>query len=65
MDRDKPTVLYVDDLPMNLKLFEATFRDDYDLILSKSPEEVLGILEEREVQVLVSDQRMPKMMGGN
>ncbi len=63
MDQNKPTVLYVDDLPMNLKLFEATFRDDYDLILSDSPEEVLKILEEKEVQVLVSDQRMPKMMG--
>jgi len=29
MTQEKPTVLYVDDLPMNLKLFEATFDKDY------------------------------------
>jgi K+-sensing histidine kinase KdpD len=60
---DKPTVLYVDDLPLNLKLFEATFRNDYNLILTEYPSEVLKILEEREVQVVVSDQRMPGMTG--
>ncbi len=63
MVRDKPTVLYVDDLPMNLKLFEATFRNDYNLILTEFPSEVLKILEEHEVQVLISDQRMPGMVG--
>ena len=63
MVRDKPTVLYVDDLPMNLKLFEATFRNDYNLILTEFPSEVLKILEEQEVQVLISDQRMPGMVG--
>jgi two-component system sensor histidine kinase/response regulator len=63
MEQDKPTVLYVDDLPMNLKLFEATFRKDYDIILTESPLEALKILEEKEIQVLVSDQRMPEMSG--
>jgi signal transduction histidine kinase len=63
MAQDKPTVLYVDDLPMNLKLFEAAFRKDYDIILTESPKEALKVLEEKEVQVLVSDQRMPEMIG--
>jgi two-component system sensor histidine kinase/response regulator len=63
MAQDKPTVLYVDDLPMNLKLFEATFRNDYDLILTESPGEALKIIQEKEIQVLVSDQRMPEMSG--
>ena len=63
MIRNKPTVLYVDDVPMNLKLFEATFRKDYDIILTEFQADVLKILEEREVQVLVSDQRMPEMTG--
>ncbi len=63
MAQDKPTVLYVDDLPINLKLFEATFKGDYDLILTESPKEVLEILKEKEIQVLVSDQRMPEMTG--
>lgn len=63
MNKDKPTVLYVDDQSINLKLFEATFKNDFDLILTQYPEEVLQILEEKEVEVLVSDQRMPGMMG--
>lgn len=63
MVQDKPTVLYVDDLPMNLKLFEATFRNDYNLILTEFPTEVLKILEEHEVQIIISDQRMPVMSG--
>ena len=63
MAQDKPTVLYVDDLPVNLTLFEATFRNDFDLILTEYPKEVLNILEEKEVQVLVSDQRMPEITG--
>lgn len=63
MALEKPTVLYVDDVPMNLKLFEATFRNDFDLILTEYPKEVLNILKEKEVQVLVSDQRMPEMTG--
>ncbi len=63
MASEKPTVLYVDDVPMNLKLFEATFRNDFDLILTEYPKEVLNILKEKDVQVLVSDQRMPEMTG--
>lgn len=63
MTQEKPTVLYVDDMRINLHLFEATFSDDYDLILTEYPEEVLKILEEREVQVIISDQRMPIMTG--
>ncbi len=63
MAQDKPTVLYVDDVPINLKLFEATFSNDFNLILTEYPKEVLKILEEKEVQVLISDQRMPEMTG--
>jgi signal transduction histidine kinase len=63
MAQDKPTVLYVDDVSMNLKLFEATFRKDYEVILTESTAEALEILKQKEVQVLVSDQRMPDMSG--
>jgi len=63
MDQDKPVVLYVDDTKVNLILFKETFKNDYELILSETPEEALKILEERDVQVVVSDQRMPNMLG--
>jgi len=48
---------------MNLKLFEATFRNDFNILLTESPKEALEILEKNEIQVLVSDQRMPEMIG--
>ena len=63
MAQEKPTVLYVDDVLVNRELFKATFSNDFNLILTEDPKEVLKILEEKEVQVLVSDQRMPEMTG--
>ena len=63
MAQDKPVVLYVDDTQVNLVLFKETFKKDYDIILTAFPEEALKILKEKEIQVIVSDQRMPKMTG--
>jgi signal transduction histidine kinase len=57
------TVLYVDDLQTNLVLFQATFENDYNVILAKSVEEALEIMKTQEIQVLVTDQRMPDMSG--
>ncbi|MBL7112513.1 MAG: response regulator, partial [Bacteroidales bacterium] len=56
-------VLYVDDLQTNLILFQATFEKDYNIILADSPQKALEILREQEIQVLVTDQRMPEMTG--
>ena len=63
MDQDKPVVLYVDDVPVNLMLFKETFKKDFDITLTEFPKEALKILEEKEIQVVVSDQRMPEMTG--
>lgn len=63
MTQDKPVVLYVDDSNVNLILFKETFKKDFEIILTEYPEEALKILEEKEIQVLVSDQRMPEMSG--
>jgi signal transduction histidine kinase len=56
-------VLYVDDLQTNLILFQATFEHDYNIILADSAAKALEILKEQEIQVLVTDQRMPDMTG--
>lgn len=58
-----PSVLYVDDLQTNLILFQASFERDYNIILAESATEALDILKEQEIQVLVTDQRMPGMTG--
>lgn len=63
MNQDKPSLLYVDDTKVNLMLFQEVFKKDYDLVLTEFPEEALRILEEQEIQVIVTDQRMPDMTG--
>jgi len=60
---NKPNVLYVDDLQTNLILFEATFENDFNIVLASTAAKALEILKEKEVQVLVTDQRMPEMTG--
>jgi signal transduction histidine kinase len=57
------SVLYVDDLQTNLILFQATFEHDYHIILAESAAKALEIMKEQEIQVLVTDQRMPDMTG--
>lgn len=56
-------VLYIDDEPHNLTAFNATFRREYNIFLAESAEEGKKILEEKEMHVILSDQRMPKTTG--
>ena len=63
MSENKPAVLYVDDVPVNLVLFKETFKHDFDITLTEYPEEAIKIIEEKEIQVIISDQRMPGMTG--
>ncbi len=57
------TVLYVDDDKANLIVLRATCADEFDVVTSLSGKEALEILEQREVAVLLADQRMPGMTG--
>jgi len=63
MPENKPSVLYVDDVPVNLVLFRETFKRDFDITLTEFPKEALKIIAEKEIQVIISDQRMPEMTG--
>jgi signal transduction histidine kinase len=62
---DSPAILYVDDEPINLRVFEANFRSSFKIIASQSPTEALAILGNRahEIGILISDQRMPELTG--
>ncbi len=62
---EMPAVLYVDDEPNNLRVFDANFSDRFKIILSHSPTEALGIVANRghEIGILISDQRMPELTG--
>jgi putative nucleotidyltransferase with HDIG domain len=56
-------IMVVDDEPANLRLLERLFRRDYQVITASSGEEALRLLEQQEVALLITDQRMPGMTG--
>lgn len=61
---NKPTILYVDDEPTNLMLFEALLEDDYTVLTAMSGAHGLEIINERnDIQVVFSDMKMPGMNG--
>src|SRR3972149_12191770 len=63
MERKKPTILYVDDERHNLEAFSAAFRQYYNILTSISGAEAVEILKKNEVDVIITDQRMPEMTG--
>lgn len=63
MEHREFPVLYVDDEPDNLRIFELTFRRDFTVLTASSAEEGLRVLNENPVAVVLSDQRMPGVTG--
>ena len=60
----RDTVLLVDDEPQVLVALEDLLSDDFVVLKTQSPEEALNVAEvERDIAVVVTDQRMPKMNG--
>ncbi len=56
-------ILYVDDEIDNLIVFRATLRDEFEVLTAASAQEALEILGQRQISVLLTDQRMPAMTG--
>jgi response regulator RpfG family c-di-GMP phosphodiesterase len=64
MNHDKHTVLCVDDEQNILNALKRLLRKDgYRLLTASSGDEGVRILEQNEVHVVISDQRMPDMSG--
>lgn len=63
MSKRKVRLLYLDDEVNNLNSFKATFRRDYTIFTAINVEEAMAILEKEELQVIITDQRMPDMTG--
>jgi len=57
------SILYVDDEEHNLISFAATFRKEYNILTAKSGKEGVDILHNNEVNLIITDQRMPEMTG--
>jgi signal transduction histidine kinase len=60
---DRHTLLIVDDEPDVLDSLRYLFHRNYRVLTAESGEEALKILHENDVQVILSDQRMPRMTG--
>jgi CheY-like chemotaxis protein len=66
-EKEKPSkkysILYVDDEETNLRVFKSNFRRFYKVHTSVDPYEAIEMLKEHEIQVIITDQRMPQMSG--
>jgi len=63
MNLRKHTILYIDDEYNNLVVFKSSFFKEYNILTAQSGAEGLKILEEKEVHLIITDQRMPEMTG--
>ncbi len=62
-DGIKPTIMFVDDEPHNLAVFEAALPDCWDVKVFDSPLTAIEKVDELKPAIIVSDQRMPGMKG--
>ncbi len=57
------SILFVDDEEQNLVTFKATFRRDYTIYTANSALEGLEVMHEHNINLVITDQRMPEMTG--
>ncbi len=60
---EKANLLFVDDERQVLIALRALFRSQYQVFIADSGEAALDILRQESIHVIISDQRMPKMLG--
>ena len=56
-------ILIIDDEPENLYALEKTLSSEYTVFATTSPEEALKTVKDKRVDVILTDQRMPEMIG--
>ncbi|MEE3326582.1 MAG: ATP-binding protein [Myxococcota bacterium] len=63
LDYKEFPILYVDDEPENLRVFELAFKREFKILTATSADEGLRILNENPVALVLSDQKMPGVTG--
>jgi two-component system, sensor histidine kinase ChiS len=58
-----PTILLVDDNPVNLKVLENILETDYNILKVLDAKEALEIIEQQHIDLLIADVMMPSMSG--
>jgi signal transduction histidine kinase len=57
------SILYLDDEEQNLISFQALFRRHYNVFTTTSAHEAVDILNNNDIQIIFSDQKMPEVSG--
>lgn len=61
---NKNTILYVDDEPINLMLFQLNMEENYSVLTAEDGLHGLKVLQDHpEIKVIISDMKMPNMNG--
>jgi len=60
---DKPSILIVDDEPLNLKLVAQSLRERYHIFVVRSGSEALDLLADHNINLILLDINMPDMDG--
>jgi two-component system response regulator HupR/HoxA len=55
--------MVVDDEPANLRVLERLFRSEYEMVMAGSGALALRLLQQHDVALVITDQRMPDMTG--
>jgi response regulator RpfG family c-di-GMP phosphodiesterase len=63
MGEEVINILYVDDEVHNLNAFKASFRRNFNVFTAESAKDAIAILREQEINIIITDQRMPVMTG--
>ncbi|MEW6501039.1 MAG: response regulator, partial [Thermodesulfobacteriota bacterium] len=64
MSRKKHRILYVDDEPSHLWIFQKCFEKEYDILLAEDAEKGIDLFEfHPDIAVVLADQCMPGMSG--
>ena len=64
MQKGKIQILYIDDEMSNLLGFKASFRFHYDIFIASNSADALEILKQNpQIEIILSDQRMPDKTG--
>ena len=61
--RDRVRVLVVDDEPEVLNTLNRQLRRDFEVLIAHDAEAALALLDQHCVQVIISDERMPRITG--
>jgi len=61
---EKVKILYVDDEPINLEVFHMLFMKKFNVLIAKSGREGLNLIkQENDINLVISDMKMPVMNG--